>query len=112
MAYVPTDDLKRMCRMLMNHAEIIADNYCFVNKHDEPEDLTDVTQKVLVYLAQSILESVDEAKTKNSPAYFGIDDAVLYMRSAGFSNEQINSIASAFLQKGVVECVQSSESRV
>lgn len=102
MAYVPTEDLKRMCRMIMNHAEIIADNYCFVNKHDEPEDLTDVTQQVLVYLAQSILESVDEAKTKNDLSYFGIDDAVRYLRSSGLNIDQINSIAKAFLQKGVI----------
>ena len=102
MAYVPTDDLKRMCRMIMNHAEIIADNYCFVNKHDEPEDLTDVTQQVLVYLAQSILESVDEAKTKKDLSYFGIDDAVRYLRSSGLNIDQINSISKAFLQKGVV----------
>lgn len=102
MAYVPTEDLKRMCRMIMNHAEIIADNYCFVNKHDEPEDLTDVTQKVLVYLAQSILKSVDEAKTKNDLSYFGIDDAVRYLKSSGLSIDQVNSIAKAFLQKGVI----------
>lgn len=102
MAYVPTDDLKRMCRMIMNHAEIIADNYCFVNKHDEPEDLTDVTQQVLVYLAQSILESVDEAKTKNDLSYFGIDDAVRYLKSSGLNIDQVNSIAKAFLQKGVI----------
>ena len=102
MPYVPTEDLKRMCRMIMNHAEIIADNYCFVNKHDEPEDLTDVTQQVLVYLAQSILESVDEAKTKKDLSYFGIDDAVRYLRSSGLNIDQINSISKAFLQKGVV----------
>ena len=108
MAYIPTDDIKRMCRMLMNHAEIIANNYCFYNKLDEPEDETDVVQKVLLYLAQSTLETIDEAKTKNNPSYFGIDDAVIYLRSSGFSDEQINSISKAFLQKGVVECVQSS----
>lgn len=107
MAYVPTEDLKRMCRMIMNHAEIIADNYCFVNKHDKPGDLTDVTQKVLIYLAQSTLESVDEAKNKSNLSYFSVDDAVTYMRSSGFSNEQINSIAKAFWQKGVVESVES-----
>ena len=107
MAYVPTDDLKRMSRMLMNHAEIIADNYCFVNKHDDQDDSIDVTQKVLLFLAQSVLESVDEAKDKSSMSYFGVNDAVTFMKASGFSNEQINSIAKAFWQKGVVESVKS-----
>lgn len=107
MAYVPEEDLKRMCRMIMNEAEIIVDSYCFVNKHDEPGDFKDVIQKVLVFLAQSTLESVDEAKQKSSLSYFGVDDAVTYMRSSGFSDEQINSIAKAFWQKGVIDCAES-----
>ena len=102
MPFVPNDDLKRMSKMLVDQAEIFASNYCFVNKHDEPEDLTDVIQQVLVYLAQSILESVDESKTKNDLSYFGIDDTVRYLRSYGLNIDQINSIAKAFLQKGVV----------
>lgn len=107
MAYVSTEDLKRMCRMIMNHAKIIADNYCFVNKLDVPESTTDVTQKVLLFLAQTTLETVDETKNKRNLSYFGVDDAITFMRASGFSDEQINSIAKAFWQKGVIKSAES-----
>lgn len=91
MAYVPTEDLKRMSRMLMNHAEMIANNYCFVNKHDEPEDEADVTSKLLRFFGQKIIEVEYEKKGK-----FDQHDAVKYLQASGMSDEQILAIWEAF----------------
>lgn len=66
MAYVPTDDLKRMCRMLMSTAEIYASNYCFANKHDEPGDVEDVTMQVLRYFETAIHEARKECECVKS----------------------------------------------
>lgn len=54
MAYVPTEDLKRMCRILVSHAEIVAANYCFAWKHDDPGDVEDVTMQVLEHLGKEV----------------------------------------------------------
>ena len=62
MAYVPTDDLKRMCRMLMSTAERYASNYCFANKHDEPGDVENVTMQVLNYFESAIHEVRKESE--------------------------------------------------
>ena len=64
MAYVPTDDLKRMSNMLLNNAEIIASNYCFAFNHDEPGDELDVTTKLLVFFAEKIRGTEEEQKQK------------------------------------------------
>ena len=66
MAYVPTDDLKRMCRMLTSMAEIYASNYCFANKHDEPGDVEDVTMQVLRYFETVIHEARKECECVKS----------------------------------------------
>lgn len=55
MAYVPTDDLKRLSRMTLLHCEIEVQNYCFANKLDEEEDYNDVCKQVLVYFGKEIL---------------------------------------------------------
>ena len=62
MAYVPTDDLKRMGNMLLNYADIIASNYCFAFNHDEPGEELDVTTKLLVFFAEKIMETEEEQK--------------------------------------------------
>lgn len=55
MAYVPTDDLKRLARMSLLHTEIEVQNYCFANKLDEPEDYDDVCKQVLEYFGKEIV---------------------------------------------------------
>lgn len=95
MAYVPDEDLKRMSRMLMNHAEMIANNYCFVNKHDEPDDEADVTSKLLRFFGQKIIEVEYEGGSK-----FDHREAVRYLRARGLSDEQILSIWEAFSRPG------------
>ena len=57
MAYVPTDDLKRMSNMLLNNAEIIASNYCFAFNHDEPGDEEEVTSQLLKFFGEKIRET-------------------------------------------------------
>lgn len=64
MAYVPTDDLKRMSNMLLNNAEIIASNYCFAFNHDEPGDVEDVTSQLLKFFGEKIRETEEEQKRK------------------------------------------------
>ena len=89
MAYVSTEELKRMSRMLMDHAEMIASNYCFVNKHDEPEDVEEVTQKEL-----------DE--TASMADNYALDDPVrMYLKEIGKvdlldSDEEIDYMGSLF----------------
>ena len=91
MAYVSTEDLKRMCSMLMDHAEIIASNYCFVNKHDEPGDVEAVTCQMLKFFGQKIIEVETEKKGKMNQ-----HDAVRYLQATGMSDEQILNIWEAF----------------
>lgn len=55
MAYVPTDDLKRLSRMTLLHCEIEVQNYCFANNLDEPEDFDSVLEQVLQYFGQKIV---------------------------------------------------------
>lgn len=62
MAYVPTDDLKRMGNMLLNNAEIIASNYCFAFNHDEPDDVQDVTIQLIKFFGEKIRETEEEQK--------------------------------------------------
>ena len=62
MAYVPTDDLKRMSNMLLNYAEIIASNYCFAFNHDEPGEEMDVTIQLLHFFGDKIRETEEEQK--------------------------------------------------
>ena len=64
MAYVPTDDLKRMSNMLLNNAEIIASNYCFAFNHDEPGDVEDVTAKLLEYFGKAVVECVQSSESR------------------------------------------------
>ena len=54
MAYVPTDDLKRLSRMTLLHCEIEVQNYCFANNLDEPDDFDDVCEQVLQYFGKEI----------------------------------------------------------
>ncbi len=62
MAYIPTDDLKRMGNMLLNYAEIIASNYCFAFNHDEPGDEDHVTSQLLIFFGEKIRETEEEQK--------------------------------------------------
>ena len=94
MAYVPTDDLKRMSNMLLNNAEIIASNYCFAFNHDEPEDVEEVTGKLLKFFGQKITEVELEKKDK-----MNCHDAVRYLQATGMSDEQILTIWEAFSTK-------------
>ena len=64
MAYVPTDDLKRMSNMLLNNAEIIASNYCFAFNHDDPGDVEDVTAKLLEYFGKAVVECVQSSESR------------------------------------------------
>lgn len=57
MAYLPTDDLKRLSRMTLLHCEIEVQNYCFANKLDEPEDYNSVLEQVLTYFGKEILSA-------------------------------------------------------
>lgn len=54
MAYLPTDDLKRLSRMTLLHCEIEVQNYCFANNLDDPEDFEDVCEQVLKYFGKEI----------------------------------------------------------
>ena len=94
MAYVTTEELKRMSRMLMDHAKMIASNYCFVNKHDEPKDVEEVTGKLLKFFGQKITEVELEKKDK-----MNCHDAVRYLQATGMSDEQILTIWKAFSTK-------------
>lgn len=55
MAYIPTDDLKRLARMSLLHTEIEVQNYCFANNLDEPEDFDSVCEQVMEYFGKEIL---------------------------------------------------------
>lgn len=54
MAYLTTDDLKRLSRMTLLHCEIEVQNYCFANNLDDPEDFEDVCEQVLKYFGKEI----------------------------------------------------------
>ena len=64
MAYVPTDHLRRMSKMLLYQAEMHANNYCFANCHDDPGDVQDVTIQLLKFFAEKIDETTEELKQK------------------------------------------------
>ena len=63
MAYVPTDDLKRLARMTLLHCEIEVQNYCFANNFDEEEEYNDVCKQVLEYFGKEIL-SVQSSESR------------------------------------------------
>ena len=63
MAYVPTDDLKRLARMTLLHWEIEVQNYCFANNFDEEKEYNDVCKQVLEYFGKEIL-SVQSSESR------------------------------------------------
>lgn len=64
MAYVPTDHLRRMSKMLLYQAEMLANNYCFANCYDDPGDVQDVTIQLLMFFAEKIDETTEELNLK------------------------------------------------
>ena len=64
MAYVPTDDLKRLSRQTLLHCEIEVQNYCYANNLYEQNDFDDVFEQVLIYFGEKIRKTEEEQKQK------------------------------------------------